>query len=429
MKERIAIVDGLRSPFAKSGGAMRALQADDLGAYAVKELLARTEIPIESLDELIFGNVAQPIEAANVARIIAMKANLPARLPAVTVHRNCASGMESITTAFNKIHADDGRVFVCGGAESMSNIPFIFQDRMVELFMGFYKAKTLGNKLRTIARFRPKYLAPIIGIEKGLTDPICGLNMGKTAEILANEFQVDRDTQDTFARDSHRKAVTAQKAGRFADETFAIPLPPNYSSNIEADDGPREDQSLEKLGKLKPYFNRQTGTVTVGNACPITDGAAAILVMSEFDCKERGYTPLGYLKAFSYAGLEGSRMGLGPVYATAKLLDKTGMTMNDFDLIELNEAFAAQVVANMRAFGSASFARQHLNRGKAVGTIDPQKLNVNGGAIALGHPVGATGARLVITLLKELRRRGKKTGLATLCVGGGQGAALALEVA
>ncbi|MDQ8179173.1 thiolase family protein [Pelagicoccus sp. SDUM812005] len=429
MKERIAIIDGVRAPFGKAGGILSGFGADDLGAVVVKELLARAELSGEEVDELIFGNVAQPVDAANVARVIALKAGLPKQMPSYTVQRNCASGMESITTAANKIQAGEIGLAICGGTESMSNIPFLYRREMVGIFTQLFRARSLMQKLKALLAFRPRFLAPIVGVQQGLTDPVCGMNMGMTAELLVRDFHITREEQDAFALESHRKACRASENGVFEQETVPLPVYPEYRNVHYKDEGPRGDQSLEALAKLRPYFDRETGTVTVGNACPITDGAVAVLVASESRARELGLNPLGYLRDYCYAGLEGERMGLGPAYASAKLFKKTGMRLRDFDLVELNEAFAAQVIANERAFSSRAFAREYLGRDEALGELDRERLNVNGGSIALGHPVGATGARLVLTLLKELKRRGREKGLATLCVGGGQGAALALEVA
>jgi acetyl-CoA acetyltransferase family protein len=427
MKERLAIIDGVRTPFCKAGGAMAGLSADDLGAIAVRELMARTAFPPGQLDELIAGNVAQPIEAANVARVIALKAGLPTALIASSVHRNCASGMEAITTAANRIFAGEAKVILSVGCESMSNIPLMFSRPMTALFTRLMRAKTLWQRLAVWSTFRPSMLAPVIGVQVGLTDPVCGLNMGQTAEILAREFAVTRKDQDEWALTSHQRALAGQ--ARLAEEIVPVPLPPAYAQVQAVDDGPRAGQDLAALAKLKPYFDKLAGTVTVGNSCPLTDGAAAMLVMAESQAKALGLSPLGYLREYSYAALDGRRMGLGPVFATARLLAKSGLALSDFELIELNEAFAAQVIACERACASEAFARAELGRTSALGTIDRARLNVNGGAIALGHPVGASGARLVLTLLKELRRRSLQRGLATLCIGGGQGAALALEVA
>lgn len=428
MNSRLAIVDGIRTPFCKAGGKLKTVQADDFGAFAVKELMARTGFPIEKIDEVVFGNVAQPIHAANIARVIALKAGLPVDLPAHTVHRNCASGMQAFTTAAQMIAAGDAEVVLVGGTESMSSIPLIYGPHMTALFTRLARAKTPVQKLKALASFRLAHLKPVIALEQGLTDPVCGLIMGLTAEKLSREFGITREQQDRFALESHKRATAAAESGRLGEEIAPIPVPPAYKEIQQADEGPRPNQSMEDLQKLRPYFDRKTGSVTVGNSSQITDGAAAALVMPEEKAKAMGLEPLGYLREYAYAALGGDRMGLGPVYATAKLLDKTGFSVDDFELIELNEAFAAQVLACECAFASQRFAQQYLGRNEAVGPIDPDRLNVNGGAIALGHPVGATGARLVITLLKELRRRGLQRGLATLCIGGGQGAAFALEV-
>ena len=425
-RERIAIVAGIRTPFSKAGGPAAALSADDLGALVARELMARTGIAPSVLDELIVGNVSQPADAANVARVIGLKAGLPTALIASTVHRNCASGMEAISTAGTKIRAGEAATLLCVGTESMSNIPLMYNRQMVGLFTRLMKAKTGWAKLKVWLSLRPAFLQPVIGVQLGLTDPVAGLNMGQTAEILAREFHITREQQDAFALASHQKAVAA--AGRLGEELMALPLPPKYEAMMTADDGPRPGQDLASLAKLKPYFDRAAGTVTVGNACPLTDGAVALLVMGETRAKAEGLKPLGYVRDWAYAGLDGKRMGLGPVFASAKLAARTGLEVKDYDLVELNEAFAAQVLACTSAFASEEFCRRELNR-SALGEIDPAKLNVNGGAIALGHPVGATGARLVLTALKELHRRGGGRALATLCIGGGQGAAFCVETA
>ena len=428
MKERIAIVDGIRTPMDKAGGKLKDIAADDLAAYPIQEILIRTGIKPEEVDELILGNVAQPAKAANIARVAALKAGLPNSVPAYTVHRNCASGMESITSGANKILAGEAGIIVAGGVESMSNIPFLFGRKMTEFFQNLQKAKSLGHKLKIFLSFRPYFLKPEIGIIQGLTDPVSGLIMGSTAEVLAREFHITRQAQDEFALLSHRRAAKAIHEGILQQEIMPLPLPPEYRETVTADGGVRENQTIEALAKLPPYFDRINGTVTVGNSCPLTDGAAAVVLMSESLAKERGIKPLGYLREYAYASLEPERMGLGPAYATAKLLDKTGASMKDFEIIEMNEAFAAQIIANEIAFPSAEFAKKFLNRTKPIGELNIDIMNVNGGAIALGHPVGMTGTRLVIHVLKELRRRSKNTGLASLCVGGGQGAALFLEV-
>jgi acetyl-CoA acetyltransferase family protein len=407
---------------------LKRVQADDLAAVAVKEVMARTQFPASELDAVIFGNVAQPIHAANIARVIALKAGLPVELPAYTVHRNCASGMQAFSSAAESIAAGAAEAVLVGGTESMSNIPLLYGPQMTELFTRLNRARTLAAKLKAMAAFRPSFLKPVVGLIEGLTDPICGMIMGLTAERLSRDFHITREQQDRYALESHRKACKAIADGLLDDEIVPVPVAPRYTDIQLADQGPRPEQTLEQLQKLRPYFDRKTGSVTVGSSAQVTDGAAAALVLSEEKAKAMGLTPLGYLHSYTYAALAGERMGLGPVYATAKLLDQTGLALDDFDLIELNEAFAAQVLACEAAFASDAFAKTFLGRDHALGELDPEKLNVNGGAIALGHPVGATGARLLVTLLKALRRRGLQRGLATLCIGGGQGAAFALEV-
>lgn len=408
---------------------MQGAGADDLGTIVIRELLARTGVKPNRIDEVVIGNVAQPPHAANIARVISLKAGLPENMVAYTVHHNCASGIQSISTAAGHIHSGQADLVIAGGTESMSHIPLLYGPQMTALFVDLFSARTIRQRLKVLASFRPSHLKPVIALQLGLIDPVCGLNMGQTAEILAREFGITREDQDDFALESHLKATAAAETGRLAEEIVPVASPPDYSHMQLVDDGPRPEQSSEALAKLKPYFDRQAGTVTPGNTCPVTDGAAALLLASERMAKEIGIEPLGYITNWAYAALEGSRMGLGPAYATAKLLDRTGYQLNDFDIVELNEAFAAQVIANERAFESESFARKYLNRDKPLGTLDRDRLNVNGGAIALGHPVGATGTRLVLTTLLELKRRNEHRGLATLCVGGGQGAAVALEAA
>lgn len=425
MKDRIAIVAGIRSPFCRGGGAMKDMEAEDLGAYVVAELLARSGIPPKNIDELIFGNVLQPSKSANIARIISVKAGLPVSVPAFTVNRNCASGLEAITTAADKILLGHDEVIIAGGTESMSNFPVEVRKGFKEFLQRLSKAKSFTQKIGTLFSFRPSFLVPEI---PEISDPLCGLNMGQTAENIAREFKVTRQEQDAFAQASQNRAEKAIADGRMGEEIEPTPIGPKYSSVQIQDEGPRANQTLEALTKLKPVFDKITGTVTAGNSSPITDGAAAVILMKESKAKQLGLEPLGYIRDHAAAGLQPSRMGLGPAFAISKVLKRTGLQLSDIDLIEINEAFAAQVLAVVRACASDDFARKELGRDKALGTIDLEKLNVNGGAIALGHPLGASGTRIVITLLKELKRRNKNTGLAALCIGGGQGQAIVLEV-
>jgi acetyl-CoA C-acetyltransferase/acetyl-CoA acyltransferase len=421
---RLVIVDGVRTPFSKAGTDLASLGADELGRIAVNSLLTRTGLDPALVDEVIFGCVAQPMEAANVARVIALRAGIPESVPASTVQRNCASGCEAVTLAQEKLLAGRGSIFIVGGAESMSNIPLLFKSSTAGKFGRLSRAKSLGQRLQMLARFRPSDFQPRVGLLLGLTDAVCGLNMGETAEVLAREFGITREEQDAFALESNRRALVARS--KQAEEICPAFLPLK-STAITGDNGPRENQSAAALAKLKPVFDRRTGTVTAGNASQVTDGAVALLVMSERRAKELGFTPLGTLTGYAYAGCDPSRMGLGPTFAIARAEAETGLTLDDADVVELNEAFAAQTIAVLKSARSESFARKFLGRDRALGEIPAEKLNVNGGAIALGHPVGATGARIILTSLRELHRRKAKRALVSLCVGGGQGAALWLE--
>jgi acetyl-CoA C-acetyltransferase/acetyl-CoA acyltransferase len=409
----------------KAFGPLASVPAQELGRLATQAVLQRAALRPDQVDQVVFGNVALPPDAANIARVIALKAGIPQDRISHTVQRNCASGMEAITTAAQLLQLDEAQAIVAGGTESMSRIPLLYNQEATDLFLRLGKARTLWQRLGTLLCFRPRHFKPVPGAQLGLTDPVCGLIMGETAEILAQEFGITRQQQDAFALESHRRAVLAQERCLLSEEIAPIPAEV-AGKEIKADVGPRKEQSAQALARLRPYF-RTDGTVTVGNSCPLTDGAAAVVVMKGEAARAEGRRPLGYLRAYAYAGCDPRRMGLGPVFATSKLLERTGLSLGDIDLVEMNEAFAAQVLANEQAFASHRFAQEHLGRGKALGALDLERLNGNGGAIALGHPVGATGTRLVITLLKELRRRGLRRGLATLCVGGGQGAALLLE--
>lgn len=420
------VLGGLRTPWAKSGSALADVHAAELGRIAAEELLLRLHVPPEAVDEVIFGNVAQPPDAANIARVIALRLGLPTSVPAFTVQRNCASGLEAVTQAFDKVRFGLAELVLVGGTESMSNIPVLFPDSYQRKLFQLARSKSMVARVGAAATFRPRDFKPVIGIEEGLTDPVCGLNMGETAENLAREFGISREEQDAFALESHQRAVKAAEGGFFRDEITPVYAPPDYAQ-VSEDIGPRKGQSLEALARLKPFFDRYLGTVTAGNSCPVTDGACALLVASEEKARELGIQPLGWINSYSYRGCPPDRMGLGPAFAAPEALDRAGLTLEDIDRVELNEAFAVQVLANKIAFASEEFAREELGRDRATGTLSPEKLNVNGGAIALGHPVGATGARLVLTLLRELERKGLRRGLATLCVGGGQGAALVVE--
>ncbi|MDX9901875.1 MAG: thiolase family protein [Aliarcobacter sp.] len=424
MKERIAIIDGLRSPIAKANGKLNDISADTLGSIITKELVLRNDLDYKQFDEVIMGNVAQPANAANIARVMAIRAGFPQSTPAYTVHRNCASGMQSISSAIEKINSNQGDLYLVGGMESMSNIPLLYSDAFRNLITKFTYSKSISEKFKLLTTFRLNFLKPTVGLISGLTDPISGKIMGITAENLANEFKISRAAQDEYALNSHKKAQKAIEAGIFKDEIH--PIMTKNASMID-DDGVRFNQTIESLSKLNPIFIKDGGTVTAGNSSQVSDGACSLIVCTESKAKELNLEPIGFISDYSYAGLDAHRMGLGPVYATKKLFDKTGITLKDIDLIEINEAFAAQVIANLKAFASEEFCQKTFNS-PALGEIDESILNVNGGAIALGHPVGMSGARIVLTALKELKRRDKNRALATLCIGGGQGAAFLLEI-
>ena len=424
----VVIVGGIRTPFAKANTALKTVHAAQLGAIALRELLYKTEIDPNQVQEVIVGNISNPIDTVNIARVIALNAGLPKSISSHTVHRNCGSALESIATGFDKIKAGIADVVIAGGTESMSQIPLIFQQSFADIFSEFVFAKTFQKKLSALSKMKLKYLKPRIALMEGLTDPFCGLNMGQTAEVLAKEFHISRDEQDEFALQSHQKAVSAQKSGRLAEEIALAFIPPDHKVVVEQDVGPRENQTLEALGKLRPFFDKKYGTVTAGNACPITDGAAMVMIMTRAKAQELGIKPLVTIRSYGFCGLDPERMGLGPVYSTALALKRANLALKDIGLVELNEAFAAQVLACKKAFEDDQFCKSNLGLTESIGTLDLEKLNVNGGAIALGHPVGATGSRLVLTLMTEmLKRSDVQFGLATLCIGGGQGGAMILE--
>ena len=423
----VVIVDGLRTPYVKAGTLFKHLPAQELGRIVVSELLQRTALDANLIDEVVIGNIAQPPEATNIARVIALKSGVPRHVPAFTVARNCASGMEAIANAHLKIASGMAEVMVAGGVESMSNIPILYPQEYADVLAGAVRAKSVGEKIGAFAQVRPRHFKPVIGLAVGLTDPICDLNMGETAEVLAKEFGISREQQDQFALMSHQRATTATDLGKLREEIVPVFPPPKYNTVVDEDNGIRKNQSLEALQKLKAIFDRVYGTVTPGNSSQLTDGAAAVLMMSAAKARELGYEPLGYVRSYAFAGLDPARMGLGPALATPKALKLAGVGFKDIQLLEINEAFAAQVIANEFVFRDAALAQKWLGREEPIGEINRELLNVNGGAIALGHPVGSSGTRLVLTLLKEMKRRHLNLGLAALCIGGGQGGAMVVE--
>ncbi len=416
----LAIFAGVRTPFLKAGGLAAALGADELGTIVARELLLRTGIDAARLDHVVTGNVGQPVHAANLSRVIALRAGVPASVPAYTVHRNCASGFEAVTQCADLLAVGRGRLFLALGTESMSNYPLLFGSRARDWFSTLSKAKSFGAKLRSALRFRPSMMKPEVALLLGLTDPVAGMGMGETAEVLAREWQISREEQDRYAAASHAKALAHREILR--EETMDLVV---GSTHVRDDDGVRSDSTPERLAKLRAVFAKVQGSVTAGNASQITDGAVALLVGDPALSGEIGLEPLGLLEDFAYAGCDPARMGLGPVHAMSRLLPAdSGPALEAIDHFEINEAFAVQVLSCVAAAESDEFARRALGRSTRLGRIPTDRLNPLGGAIALGHPVGASGARLVLSALLSLRRSHKRRALVSACIGGGQGAAL-----
>ncbi len=423
----VVVVAGARTPWIKANTLFAGVGAVELGRVAVREAIERAELDPDALDEVIVGNIAGPADAANVARVIALEAKIPVKVPAFTVSRNCASGLESIVEAAYRIRSGDADLIVAAAVESMSKIPFLFTDEAQQIWTAVARARSLPARVGAFARFRPRHFKPVVGLELGLTDPVSGLNMGQTAEVLAREFAVSREEQDAFALRSHKLAETAWNEGRVQGEVCAVPIPPRYQATAERDNGIRENQTPEALAKLKPLFDRKFGTVTAGNSSQITDGAAALILASAERAQSLGLPVLGKIRSWAFAGCDPERMGLGPVLAAPIALHRAGgLTMARMERVEINEAFAAQVLACLKAFDSRAFCEANLGSA-AVGAPPLERINVNGGAIAMGHPVGASGGRLVLTLLREMARSNTSLGLATLCIGGGQGGAVVVE--
>jgi len=424
MHERIAIIDGLRSPISKADGRFKDISADTLSTLITRELLIRNEIEPKLYDEVIMGNASNPVSAQNIARVIAIRSGFPDNISAYSVHRNCASGMQSVSSAIDSILLKRGYIYMVGGVESMSQIPFLFKDRLKDLLISLSKARSISSKLSIISKIRPSMFKPIIGVLSGLKDPLSNMLMGNTVEGLAREFNITRKQSDEYALHSHKKAQESTKNGIFQNEI----LPIEYNGKIaKDDDGIINDLTMDVLEKSRTVFDRVNGIITAKNASQLSDAACSLILMSESKAKEMNLKPLGYILDYTYVGLAPERMGLGPTYATKQLLKNTNLKLKDIDLIELNEAFSTQVIANKIAFNSSSFAKKYFEDGEIIGEIDENILNINGGSVALGHPIGMSGSRIILHCVKELQRLGKQRALATLCIGGGQGGAMILE--
>ncbi|MBK8116817.1 MAG: acetyl-CoA C-acetyltransferase [Candidatus Accumulibacter sp.] len=421
----VYVVDGARTPFLKGRNAPGPFSASDLAVQAGRALLIRQPFAASDLDEVILGCASPSPDEINIGRVVALRLGCGHQVPAWTVMRNCASGMQAIDSAMANIHNGRAQLVLAGGVDALSHAPLLYSEVMVRWFARMMQAKTIGQKIATFARLRPSpLLSPVIGLLKGLTDPVIGLLMGQTAENLAWRFGISRQQMDRYSVRSHQRAVAARAAGHL-DEI--VPLVDGTGQVHDRDDGVRSDSGMDGLARLKPFFDRKYGRVTPGNSSQITDGAAWLLLASEAAVEKWHLQPLGRITDSQWAGLDPAAMGLGPVHAATPILQRQQFALNDIDLWEINEAFAAQVLACVAAWESDAYCRDALGLPGALGSLAPDRLNVDGGAIALGHPVGASGARIVLHLLHALRAARARRGIAAICIGGGQGGAMLVE--
>ena len=421
---RVALVAGVRTPFAKAGTAFKSISAIDLGKLCVAELLQRTNLDGKEVQALVFGTVIPSVIAPNIAREVSLMPLLPKGVQAFTVSRACASANQAITDAADQIALGNLDVAIAGGSESLSNIPILHSQGMAETLVAASKAKSLAARLKIFARLRPRDFVPIT---PAIAEPTTGETMGQSAEKMAKLNAITREEQDHFALRSHRLAAAGTADGRLTAEIMPVYVPPKFESVLTSDNGIREDTSYEQLAALRPVFDRQYGSVTAGNSSPLTDGGACMLLMNEEKAKTLGYTPLGIIRSYAYAALDpGEQLLQAPVLAAPVALKRAGLRLQDMDLVEMHEAFAAQVLSNLKGFESKAWA-ERAGFSEPVGEVDRAKLNVMGGSIAIGHPFGATGARITTTLLNELRRRCGQFGLMTVCAAGGMGFAMVVE--
>lgn len=420
----VYVVDGARTPLLKAKSERGPFSASDLAFETGRQLLTRQAFSPTDIDEVIIGCMMPSEDESNIARLIALRLGCGNKVPAWTVQRNCASGMQALDCAVKDIATGRANLILAGGTEAMSRAPLLFKPDMVNWFGRLNSAKSFVEKLKVFAQLRPSFIGPIIALMRGLSDPLCGMNMGQTAELLAYQFGITRAEMDAFAADSQQKAAKA------ADQQHLAEITTIYDGRgkfYNVDEGVRRDTTVEKLGKLKPVFDKPYGMVTAGNSSQVTDGAALLLLASEEAIAKYKLPVLGKIVDTQWAALAPEVMGLGPAFSSAQLLQKNNLTVADIDFWEMNEAFAAQVIACTEALASEKFCREQLGLPEALGVIDREKINVDGGAIAVGHPVGATGARIVLHLLNTLKRENKKRGIATLCIGGGQGGSMLVE--
>ncbi len=421
---RVAIVAGIRTPFSKSGTLYRRLTALELGRACVAELVQRTELDTSAIDGVVFGTVVPSVLAPNIAREVSLLPHFPKGVQSFTVSRACASANQAITNAADQIVLGHADAMIAGGAESLSTVPILHSARFAEALMAASRAKSLGGRLTSLGRIRPRDLIPVT---PAIAEPSTGETMGESAEKMAKINGISREEQDEFALRSHRLAAAGIADGRLAAEIAPVWIPPAYEATATIDNGVRTDTTLDQLKALKPVFDRRYGSVTAGNSSPLTDGAAAVLLMSAERAAALGYEALGFIRSYAYAALDpGEQLLQAPVLAAPVALQRAGLSLADIDLVEMHEAFAAQVLSNLRGFESREWA-ERAGFTQPVGTVDRTKLNVMGGSIAIGHPFGATGARITTTLLNELRRRDGQFGLMTVCAAGGMGFAMVVE--
>jgi len=425
-QQRVFVVDGARTPFLKARGSQGDFSATDLAVAAARPVLARMPFAPTAFDEVIVGCVIAAPDEANIARFIALRLGCGKSVPAYTVQRNCASGLQALSNARERIALGQAHLILAGGTEVMSRAPIQWNAAMVNWLANMMRARNIGQRLKAIAGFRPGHLRPVFTLLLGLTDTLVKLNMGQTAEIVAHRFGITREQMDEYSVASHKNLSAAFDAGHMNDE--AVHLYDTRGKVYFEDTGLRRDTDMTALAKLKPVFDRKYGLVTSGNSSQVTDGAAMLVVASEAAVKKYNLPVLGELLGDAWAGVEPSQMGLGPVHAVAKLLKQFNLKMDDLKQMELNEAFAAQVLGCQAAWESADYAHAELGLEKPLGKMDPARLNPEGGAIAIGHPIGASGARVALHLLRALQRKGGGLGIATLCIGGGQGGAMLVKV-
>ena len=425
---KVAVVDGRRTPFCKFNGVLAGSQPHELARAAITGTLEAMDLDPKSIESVVAGCVGSSVEAPNVGRQAPLEAGIPVSTPGYTVNQACASGLRAVTDASNMLMTGEVEVALAVGTESMSSYPLMYEEGYKKVMMGVAGAKDPLSKVKALTGLRPKHFSPVIALQKGLVDSFCGLNMGQTAEAMAKIFDLSRVDQDRVAMESHRRVAQGWVDGFFAEEVTAVCPPPKYNKIISQDVGYRPRQSLEALAKLRPAFDKKGGTVTAGNACMVTDGAAAVVLMNEAKAKSEGREPLATIKGWTYVGLQPGVEGLmGPAYAIPKALDKFGLNLSDIDLFEINEAFASVVLSTKVALASKSWCEEKLRKSSPVGDLDLSKVNIHGGALAVGHPLGATGARMILTLARAMKVKDVKLGMATLCVHGGLGAAVILE--